>query len=360
MICPNCQNEVPESAKICGHCGTRLSKSDTRFCVQCGQEVPATAKVCGHCGARLQPLNIPAPIVEPAALSPQPSHPQKPSPEPPVAAQPQPEKLTKPAPKRPAWLLPMLAGALALTLVFIFLVLPRLSAQPEPVQQSKPQPTTAKPASAQPLPAATIKPTRAPTVDANLLLYDDFSKASSGWPTFGDKDMGEVGYAGGAYRFIFHNNKGFNAAWSPLQYANFVIEAEVIMPKGRDAGAGFTLRASEKNWYVFFIYPQSREFRFLKRVNGTDSEPRKRQFSDGIPDFEDNNRMLIKAVVSGDSIKIYAAKSGSANAPYSLVDEIIDADLKSGHAGPAAIPTKEAFSNSPIQIFFDWIKISTN
>jgi hypothetical protein len=52
MKCPNCLNDVPDSAKVCGLCGTKLGKSDSAFCTQCGKEIPASAKVCGFCGIR--------------------------------------------------------------------------------------------------------------------------------------------------------------------------------------------------------------------------------------------------------------------------------------------------------------------
>jgi len=62
MNCPNCQNAVPESAKVCGYCGHNLSKPGKKFCTNCGEEIPATAKVCGYCGTRQEQAASVAPV----------------------------------------------------------------------------------------------------------------------------------------------------------------------------------------------------------------------------------------------------------------------------------------------------------
>jgi hypothetical protein len=53
MNCPNCKKEVPENAKVCGYCGTKLEIKRIRTCPECGKEIPAKAKVCGLCGSKL-------------------------------------------------------------------------------------------------------------------------------------------------------------------------------------------------------------------------------------------------------------------------------------------------------------------
>jgi hypothetical protein len=59
MKCQNCGKTVPENAKVCGYCGTKIEKVGKKFCPNCGKEIPADAKVCGLCG-----FNLSAPAVE--------------------------------------------------------------------------------------------------------------------------------------------------------------------------------------------------------------------------------------------------------------------------------------------------------
>ena len=56
MECPNCSKEVPENAKVCGYCGTKMEIKQKHTCPDCGKEVPAKAKVCGYCGTKLAAL----------------------------------------------------------------------------------------------------------------------------------------------------------------------------------------------------------------------------------------------------------------------------------------------------------------
>jgi hypothetical protein len=53
MKCSNCSKEVPENAKVCGYCGTKLEIKQEHICPDCGKEIPAKAKVCGFCGSKL-------------------------------------------------------------------------------------------------------------------------------------------------------------------------------------------------------------------------------------------------------------------------------------------------------------------
>jgi len=68
MKCPNCSKEVPDSAKVCGFCGTKLKTVQT--CSSCAKEVPLTAKVCGYCGTRLVDA---APVIPPAEVEAEPA-----------------------------------------------------------------------------------------------------------------------------------------------------------------------------------------------------------------------------------------------------------------------------------------------
>lgn len=66
MKCHNCSKEIPESAKVCGYCGTKLEQKQKHTCPDCGKEIPANAKVCGYCGAKLAVTTVktekPAPV----------------------------------------------------------------------------------------------------------------------------------------------------------------------------------------------------------------------------------------------------------------------------------------------------------
>lgn len=47
--CPNCGNNVPETSKFCGECGTKF---EDYICKVCGEKVPTGSKFCGNCGTR--------------------------------------------------------------------------------------------------------------------------------------------------------------------------------------------------------------------------------------------------------------------------------------------------------------------
>ncbi len=48
MKCPNCNNEVKNTAKFCTHCGNKLPHK--KHCPQCNTELPENAKFCFQCG----------------------------------------------------------------------------------------------------------------------------------------------------------------------------------------------------------------------------------------------------------------------------------------------------------------------
>ena len=66
MHCQNCHEVVPESAKVCGHCGTKLDRKALFPCPSCGEDVPVVAKVCGYCGTRLTEITPESQPAQPA------------------------------------------------------------------------------------------------------------------------------------------------------------------------------------------------------------------------------------------------------------------------------------------------------
>jgi len=46
MICPECQNEIPEGSKFCLECGTKIDLT----CPGCGKSIPPGSKYCLECG----------------------------------------------------------------------------------------------------------------------------------------------------------------------------------------------------------------------------------------------------------------------------------------------------------------------
>jgi ribosomal protein L40E len=63
MICRNCGNEIPDTAKFCPKCGAKVEiektpepkvQEDVVICRRCGESNPLTAKFCKKCGAPLK------------------------------------------------------------------------------------------------------------------------------------------------------------------------------------------------------------------------------------------------------------------------------------------------------------------
>ena len=51
MKCPNCGEEIPDTAKFCGECGTKIEKKVC--CPECGNELKSGAKFCPECGTKV-------------------------------------------------------------------------------------------------------------------------------------------------------------------------------------------------------------------------------------------------------------------------------------------------------------------
>lgn len=54
MKCPNCHNELPNEAKFCLHCGTRIEVDNTTVeCPSCHARIPKDSKFCPDCGEKI-------------------------------------------------------------------------------------------------------------------------------------------------------------------------------------------------------------------------------------------------------------------------------------------------------------------
>jgi len=221
-----------------------------------------------------------------------------------------------------------------------------------------------------PTSTSTIQPTDADTpIPASTattnpyLLYDEFDNPNSGWQTFGDTSSGEVGYGNGSYRLAFYQLGYFNSSYSLRAYDNFIVETRVCSsPTTPGIGAGLTLRASDNSWYLFWVYPASREYTFLKGVNDpvtgfyqtTDLLPR--AFSDVIQPFNSGGMLClsIKAAAHGDAFDFWLAGEDDS---YQYLASAHDSEFAAGHLGPSADAPKSNFSPAPVEALFDWIKV---
>jgi ribosomal protein L40E len=62
MKCPNCDNELKDTAKFCGKCGTKIEQAApaANVCISCGNELKPDAKFCGKCGSKQEPAQAEA------------------------------------------------------------------------------------------------------------------------------------------------------------------------------------------------------------------------------------------------------------------------------------------------------------
>ena len=223
-----------------------------------------------------------------------------------------------------------------------------------------PIPMQGAPSAPPPALSATFTPIRSsptPTPPSGF-LYDDFSDPTSGWPTFGDQAKGEVGYRDGSLRIAFYQPaEGFHSAWSQEQYADFAVEAAFSVPQGNpQAGAGLSLRALGKAWYLLWIYPESGEYIFSKDINGDYVELVKRTYSSDIQPTRKDNRLhlQLKVQACGNALVIWVAGQGG---EYQYLNTVYDSALQKGHLGPSAESPRAAFS-APFEVLFDWIRVS--
>lgn len=59
MKCPSCSTELPDTAKFCPECGTKIVRKT--FCPECGTEVAPGTKFCPECGFKLAAATQAAP-----------------------------------------------------------------------------------------------------------------------------------------------------------------------------------------------------------------------------------------------------------------------------------------------------------
>ena len=124
MKCQNCSKEVPDTAKVCGYCGTKIEQRIKNSCPECGKEVPATAKVCGFCGTKLAAAAVKAEKTAPVKKDREPKPREK-------AAKPAKEVKTrkvKQEPKKlnlPKWVFPAIAVVVIAVLALV-LILPKV------------------------------------------------------------------------------------------------------------------------------------------------------------------------------------------------------------------------------------------
>jgi hypothetical protein len=213
-------------------------------------------------------------------------------------------------------------------------------------------------------PTDTNLPTLASTATTNpYLLNDEFNNPNSGWSTFGDTSSGEVGYGNGSYRLAFYQLGFFNSSYSLGTYDDFIVETRVCTSATTPGiGAGLTLRASDYKWYLFWVYPSSHEYTFLKGISdpvtgsyqATDLLPR--TSSDVIQPINSGDKLCfsIKAAAHGDAFDFWVAGD---DGTYQYLASAHDSELAAGHLGPSADAPKSVFSPAPVEALFDWIKV---
>ncbi len=51
--CQNCHSSLPNTAKFCPNCGTKIEVKGPAFCMNCGSLIKPGAKFCSKCGAKI-------------------------------------------------------------------------------------------------------------------------------------------------------------------------------------------------------------------------------------------------------------------------------------------------------------------
>jgi hypothetical protein len=196
------------------------------------------------------------------------------------------------------------------------------------------------------------------TSPASAAMCDEFDTREGGWSTFGDRESGEVGYAGGKFRIAYYSpGEGFDASWSPDQYTDFTVETLLSVPVDAvGAGGGFTLRTIENRWYLVWIYPASKTYVFIKDMGGKFEYLIPITRLEKVTPKEEGGRLYLqlKVVASGSQFEIWASVPGES---YQQLAVVNDSDLPKGHLGPSA-PRPIEITTSPAETLFEWICIS--
>lgn len=348
MKCPSCGFENESGVRFCGECGKPMDSpreaGGNKTCPKCGQENPPEAHFCQNCGINM--TTYAAKLTTPPQIE--------------ISTKPKRHLASNPTPPPPVkktsrswlWVVTVLIViALLGSTIFLFQrtaknVLPTNSAPP--TNSTLPTVVNTIP------PASTSEASNGS--DEAILLYDDFKDETSGWPVFGDEN-GEVKYSGGNLSIVFYDLMGFHAAWSPEEYTDFIVETMFSTPASvSDVGAGFTLRTTEKRWYLLWIYPAQGKYIFQKDINENVTELIPLTASPIIQPSEKAGRYYVnlKVEARGDQFDIWV---GNPDLDYEHLATVSDPDLETGHLGPSADCPDQPFSQ-PVDVLFSWIRIS--
>ena len=271
-------------------------------CPYCGYEASATAKVCGQCGTWLVAKKDAQPAMQPAT--------------PGVA--PAPPSVHKPR-RGPKKGLLLGVGLLAGSLLFVVLIINPFSGSPL---------TSTTAPGQMPGESSVSQANEKQPGEESVIFYDSFEDPSSGFSIFGEPSSYDVGYADNAFRIAFDESMGFQASWSPDDYRDAVVETSIDVPQGVDVGAGLQLRASPDNWYLLFIFPNSKEYSISKVVNGQNTELVERRFSDAIQPYFTEGRalFLMRVRMLADKLTLEFGEIEQ-DENFVVVDQITDSDL---------------------------------
>ncbi|MBM3181274.1 MAG: zinc-ribbon domain-containing protein [Chloroflexi bacterium] len=206
MVCPNCENKIPDKAKVCGYCGYKFKHAG----VTQPRNTPATRSILGW-----------------------------------------------------AW---GLGGALIVVIIGAILLFPELSltpsaeeapalpaAQPEPTTISFPPPTSIPPTE------SPTTPTTDTSSDIKVLIADHFDDPTSGWTTGSDKNHDGNYYDGGYRLSVFGTD-----SWHYIQYLqgdsrgnfnDFTLEFDLSSTSNSGFGGIVFRRSAPYNFYVFEVSP---------------------------------------------------------------------------------------------------------
>lgn len=145
MQCPNCHSTVPDTANVCGYCGTRLRQ-------------PAPPAV---------PVQPPPPVPQPVQPVSQPVQPPQPAPPTPVPQQVMPSPTARA--RMPGWAWGVIGGLVVIVAVFAFLAFSRPGkSNPPAVEQPQAEVPTLPPPQ-EPTPT-TQRPTSVPTSPSGIVV----------------------------------------------------------------------------------------------------------------------------------------------------------------------------------------------